>query len=58
MEIMSATVRQTNKQNKTRFEECHIASGMRPEKGHLAPEVTMANEIIWDKLHPYFCSPV
>jgi hypothetical protein len=37
-----------------RFEECHVAPGARPEKGHLAPEVKMANEIVcdhvWDKL--------
>jgi hypothetical protein len=50
-EIMSATV----KQKKTGFEECHLAPGMRPEKGHLTPEVKMANEIVcdhvWDKLH-------
>jgi hypothetical protein len=33
-EIMSATVKQTNKQNG--FEECQVAPGVRPEKGHLA----------------------
>jgi hypothetical protein len=48
--------------NKTGFEECHIAPGARPEKGHLAPEVKMPNEIIcghvWDKLYPHFCNPL
>jgi hypothetical protein len=43
----------TNRQN-NRFEECHRAPGMRPEKGHLTPEVKIANEIVcdhgWDKL--------
>jgi hypothetical protein len=41
---------------KTGFEECQIAPGVRPEKGHLAPEVKIANEIVcehvWDKLYP------
>jgi hypothetical protein len=35
-----------------------MSPGVRPEKGHLAPEVKMANEIIcddvWDKLYPLF----
>jgi hypothetical protein len=43
---------------KSRFEECQVAPGVRPEKGHLTPEVKMANEIICDhvrdKLHPPF----
>jgi hypothetical protein len=46
---------ETNKQ-KNGFEECQVAPGGRPEKGHLAPEVKMANEIardhVWDKLDP------
>jgi hypothetical protein len=46
------------KQNKNRFEECQAAPGVRPEKGHLTPEVKMANEIVcdhaWDKLCPPF----
>jgi hypothetical protein len=33
-----------------------------PEKGHLAPEVKMAIEMvcdhIWDRLYPHFCSPL
>jgi hypothetical protein len=33
---------------KTRFEECQVAPEARPEKGHLAPEVKVANEIICD----------
>jgi hypothetical protein len=33
---------------KSGFEECHIAPGVRPEKGHLTPEVKMANEIVCD----------
>jgi hypothetical protein len=49
-EIMSATVKKTNKKNGK------VALGARPEKGHLAPEVKIANEIIcdhvWDKLYP------
>jgi hypothetical protein len=49
---MSATVKQT----KTGFEECHMALGVRPEKGHLALEVKMASETVcdqvWDKLLP------
>jgi hypothetical protein len=36
---MTATV----KQRKTRFEEGHIAPGVRPEKGLHAPEVKMAD---------------
>jgi hypothetical protein len=32
---------------KNRFEECHITPGERPEKGLLAPEVKMANEIVY-----------
>jgi hypothetical protein len=48
-----------NSETKTKgFEECHVAPGVRPEKGHLAPEVNMANEIVcdhvWDKLYPHF----
>jgi hypothetical protein len=43
----------TNK--KTGFEECQVAPGARPDKGHLAPEVRMANEIVcdhvWEKLY-------
>jgi hypothetical protein len=39
-----------------RFEECHIAPGVRPEKGHLTPDVKMVNDIVcdhvWDKLYP------
>jgi hypothetical protein len=46
------------KQNKNGFEECHIAPGGRPEKGHLASEVKIANDIIcdcvWKKLYPSF----
>jgi hypothetical protein len=49
---------ETNKQKKPRFEECQVAPGARPEKGHFAPEVKMANEIIcdhvWDKLYSPF----
>jgi hypothetical protein len=49
---MSPTVRQTKKE--TGFEECHVATGARPEKVHLTPEVKIANDIIcdhiWDKL--------
>jgi hypothetical protein len=48
--------RETNRKKKNRFEECHIAPGVRPGKGHLTPEVKMANEIVydhvWDKLYP------
>jgi hypothetical protein len=48
---MTATVKQ-----KTRFEEYQVASGARPEKGHLTPNVKKASEIIcehvWDKLNP------
>jgi hypothetical protein len=40
----SATV----KQKKTGFEECQVAPGVRPEQGHLALEVKMAN----GKLYP------
>jgi hypothetical protein len=51
-EIMSAT----GKKNK--FEEYQVAPGPRPEKGNLAPEVKIANEIIcdhvWEKLYPPF----
>jgi hypothetical protein len=56
--MMSATMKQTNK--KTGFKECQVAPEVRPEKGHLAQEVKMANEIIcdhvWDKLCPHFCN--
>jgi hypothetical protein len=52
---MSATVKQ-----KTGFEKCHIAPGGKLEKGHLALDVKMTNEIIcdhlWDKLYPPFCN--
>jgi hypothetical protein len=54
---MNATVKQTNKNSG--FEECQLAPGTRPKKGHLTPVVKIANEIIcdhvWDKLHPHFC---
>jgi hypothetical protein len=40
---MSATVKQTNK---TRFEDCQVVPGVRPEKGHLAPAVKIASEIM------------
>jgi hypothetical protein len=47
---------ETNK--KTGFEECQVAPGARPDKGHLTPQVKIANEIIcdhvWDKLYPPF----
>jgi hypothetical protein len=46
------------KQTKNGFEECHVAPGVRQEKGHHTPEVRIANEIvcdhIWDKLYPPF----
>jgi hypothetical protein len=55
---MCATV----KQKKTGFEVCQVAPGVRPEKGHLTPEVKMVNEIVcdhvWDKLYPPFLIPV
>jgi hypothetical protein len=45
---------ETNKKNG--FEECYIAPGVRPEKGHLTPEVKAANKMtcdyVWDKLCP------
>jgi hypothetical protein len=45
---------------KTGFEGCQVAPGLRPEKGHLTPEVKIANEIICDhvrdKLYPHFCN--
>jgi hypothetical protein len=48
----------TKKKKNPGFEECHIAPRVRPEKGHLVPEVQMANEIVcdhvWDKLYPPF----
>jgi hypothetical protein len=54
-EIMSTAVKQ---QQKSRSEKCHVAPGVRPEKGNLAPEVKMANETVcdhvWDKL---YCTP-
>jgi hypothetical protein len=38
-----------------------ILHGVKPEKGHLAPEVKVANEIacdhVWDKLYPSFLYP-
>jgi hypothetical protein len=47
---------------KTRFEERHVIPGVRAEKGHLTPEVKVANEIVcdhvWDKLYPHFCNPL
>jgi hypothetical protein len=43
---MSAKVKQTNKKN--RFEGCQVIPGVRPEKGHLTPEVKIANKIICD----------
>jgi hypothetical protein len=53
-------ISETNKENK--FEECHIIPGVRPEKGHLASEVKMANEIVcdhaWDKPYPTFLHPI
>jgi hypothetical protein len=39
---------ETNKQTKNRFEEYQVAPGVRPEKGHLAPQFKIANEIICD----------
>jgi hypothetical protein len=48
-EIMSATVKQKN-------QIWGMLPGVRPEKGHLAPEVKVASEIacdhVWDKLCP------
>jgi hypothetical protein len=49
------------KKKKTRFEECLIAHGARPEKGHLDPDVKMTNEIVsghvLDNLPPiFFCN--
>jgi hypothetical protein len=38
---MSATVKQTQK---TGFGECHVASGVRLEEGHFAPEAKIAND--------------
>jgi hypothetical protein len=39
-------------------EECQSTPGVRPEKGHLAPEFKMASELVCnhvlDKLHPPF----
>jgi hypothetical protein len=56
-EIMSTTVKQ-QQQQKTRFEECQVAPGARPEECHLTPEVKVANKIVcdhvWDKLYPPF----
>jgi hypothetical protein len=47
-------VKQTKK--KIGFEEFQVAPGLRPEKGHLTPEVKIANKIIcdcvWDKMYP------
>jgi hypothetical protein len=44
-----------NKQRKKGFEECQVAPEARPQKGHLALEVKIGNEIIcdylWDKLY-------
>jgi hypothetical protein len=46
---------------KNGFEECQAAHGVRPEKGHLAPESKMANgkvcDHVLDKLHPPFLLP-
>jgi hypothetical protein len=54
-EIMSAIVQQKNI-----FEECHVAPGVRPEKGYLTLKIKIANEIVcdhvWDKLSPHFCN--
>jgi hypothetical protein len=51
-------VQQLNKQTKKGLEECQVAPRARPEKGHLAPEVKIANEIIgvhvWDNPYPPF----
>jgi hypothetical protein len=50
-EIMSATVKQ-------RKQSWGMLPGVRPEKGHLTPEVKAGNEIacdyVWDKLYPPF----
>jgi hypothetical protein len=49
---------ETNKQTKNQFEKCQVAPGVRTEKGHFAPEVKIANEIIcdhiWDNLYSPF----
>jgi hypothetical protein len=49
---------ETKNKQKIRLEACHVVPGVRPEKGHLTPEVKMANEIafdyIWDELYPPF----
>jgi hypothetical protein len=57
IEIMSATVKQRKKQIGG------MLPGVRPEKGHLALEVIVANDIacdhVWDKLYPppsHFCN--
>jgi hypothetical protein len=59
-EIMTDNECISKTNEKTRFEERQVAPGTRPEKGHLAPEVKMANEIIcdhvWDKLPLHFCN--
>jgi hypothetical protein len=47
-EIKSAAVKQTNLKNG--FKKYHIAPGVRPEKGHLFPDVKMANEIVYDHI--------
>jgi hypothetical protein len=57
-ECNSETTTTTTTKKKNRFEECQVAPGARPEKGHLTPEVKMAKEIIcdhvWDKPYPPF----
>jgi hypothetical protein len=49
-EIMTATVKQTNKQTKSELGNVT----WRPEMGHLTPEVRAANDYVWDKLLPPF----
>jgi hypothetical protein len=59
-EIMRDNEGNSETKQKNGFEECHIAPGVRPGKGHLTPEVKMASEIVcdhvWDKLSPHFCN--
>jgi hypothetical protein len=47
---------ETSKQKKTGLR--NVAPRVRPEEGHLAPEVKTASELIcdhvWDKLYPPF----
>jgi hypothetical protein len=35
---------ETNKQTEDRLEECQVQPGARLEKGHLTPEIKMAND--------------